>query len=154
MRLVTHRDVTSEQCKQAIGVIAEVAAQAVERYRVTTVDGFGDMLSVTLVTEGIENLVMKKYIYLALGVLLVGTLVKASNQAKPETKTRTLNVKLNYTGAGTVDEKHKIFVFIFDSPDFMQGGAMPIGMMPGLREGRHGYVYRPDQLANLRDGCV
>jgi threonine aldolase len=29
MRLVTHRDVTSEQCKQAIGVIAEVAAQAV-----------------------------------------------------------------------------------------------------------------------------
>jgi hypothetical protein len=74
---------------------------------------------------------MKKYIYLALGVLLVGTLVKASNQAKPEAKTRTLNVKLNYTGAGTVDEKHKIFLFIFDSPDFMQGGAMPIGMMPG-----------------------
>jgi hypothetical protein len=53
---------------------------------------------------------MKKYIYLALGVLLVGTLVKASNQAKPEAKTRTLNVKLNYTGAGTVDEKHKIFL--------------------------------------------
>ncbi len=69
---------------------------------------------------------MKKYMYLALGILLVGTLVKAANQDKPESKTRTLNVKLNYKGAGTVDEKHKIFVFIFDSPDFMQGGSMPI----------------------------
>lgn len=69
---------------------------------------------------------MKKYLYLAVGILLVGTLVKASNQDKPEAKTRTLNVKLNYKGAGTVDEKHKIFVFIFDTPDFMQGGGMPI----------------------------
>lgn len=74
---------------------------------------------------------MKKYVSFALGMLLLGMLVKASSQAKPETKTRTLNVKLNYTGAGTVDEKHKIFVFLFDSPDFMQGGAMPIGMSAG-----------------------
>jgi len=29
--------------------------------------------------------------------------------------------------AGTVDEKHKIFLFVFDSPGFMQGGSMPIG---------------------------
>ena len=69
---------------------------------------------------------MKKYIYLAFGVLLVGTLVKASNQDKPEPKTRTLTVKLNYKGAGTVDEKHKIFVFVFDSPDFVQGGSFPV----------------------------
>jgi hypothetical protein len=71
---------------------------------------------------------MKKYVYFALGMLLVGALVKASGQAKPEAKTRTLSVKLNYTGAGTVDEKHKIFVFLFDSPEFIQGGALPIGM--------------------------
>ncbi|MGA7412285.1 MAG: hypothetical protein WBW33_17540 [Bryobacteraceae bacterium] len=69
---------------------------------------------------------MTKYIYLALSVLLVGTLVKASGQDKPETKTRTLTIKLNYKGAGTVDEKHKIYVFVFDSPDFIQGGAFPI----------------------------
>lgn len=69
---------------------------------------------------------MKKYAYVALGVLLVGTLVKASNQDKPEAKTRTLTVKLNYKGAGAVDEKHKIFVFVFDSPDFVEGGAFPI----------------------------
>lgn len=40
---------------------------------------------------------------------------------------RTLKVKLNYTGSGTVDDKHKIVVFVFDSPEFMQGNAMPVG---------------------------
>jgi hypothetical protein len=69
---------------------------------------------------------MKKYVYLALATLLVGTLVRASNQDKPETKTRTLNVKLSYSGSGTVDEKHKVFVFVFDSPEFITGGAFPI----------------------------
>jgi hypothetical protein len=39
---------------------------------------------------------------------------------------RTLKVKLSYTGSGTVDEKYRIFVFLFDSPDFLQGAAMPI----------------------------
>jgi len=35
---------------------------------------------------------------------------------------------MNYTGSGTVDEKHKIIVFLFDSPDFAQSsGVMPIG---------------------------
>jgi hypothetical protein len=51
-------------------------------------------------------------------------------QDKPPEKApgpRTLKVKLNYTGSGTVDDKHKIVVFVFDSPDFMQGNAMPAG---------------------------
>ncbi|HZU25463.1 MAG TPA: hypothetical protein VFA04_08065 [Bryobacteraceae bacterium] len=39
---------------------------------------------------------------------------------------RTLKVKLNYTGTGTVDDKHHIIVFLFDSPDFMKGEGMPI----------------------------
>jgi hypothetical protein len=70
--------------------------------------------------------IVKKYSYLALGLLLLGTLAKAYNQDKAETKPRTLSVKVNYTGAGTVDEKHKVYVFVFDSPDFIQGGAFPI----------------------------
>jgi len=40
---------------------------------------------------------------------------------------RTLKVKLNYTGTGTVDDKHHIFVFLFDSPGFVRGEGMPIG---------------------------
>ena len=45
---------------------------------------------------------------------------------------RTLKVKLNYSGPGTVDEKHRIFVFVFDSPDFVRReDAMPISSDSG-----------------------
>jgi hypothetical protein len=59
----------------------------------------------------------------SLAVSLVGLALLANAQSKPD---RTLEVKLNYTGAGKVDQNHKIFVFVFDTPDFMQGNAMPI----------------------------
>lgn len=49
-------------------------------------------------------------------------------QEKQANGARTLRLKLNYTGAGTVDEKHKIIVFLFDNPDFVSGSTvMPIG---------------------------
>jgi uncharacterized protein (DUF2141 family) len=58
---------------------------------------------------------------------LAVTMVTLALLANAQTKTdRTLEVKLNYTGSGKVDQNHKIFVFLFDSPDFMQGNAMPI----------------------------
>jgi hypothetical protein len=41
----------------------------------------------------------------------------------------SLQVKLNYTGSGRVDDKHKILVFLFDSPDFIRGGAAPFASM-------------------------
>jgi hypothetical protein len=72
----------------------------------------------------------KKRVLFAVGLLGVTSMVAMAQQPKPEEKpatTRTLKAKLNYTGAGTVDEKHKIFLFVFDSPDFMQGGSMPVG---------------------------
>jgi len=65
---------------------------------------------------------MRKRVFLAVPLVLLALL--ASAQTKPD---RSLQVKLNYTGAGKVDDGHKIFVFLFDSPDFMQGNAMPIG---------------------------
>jgi hypothetical protein len=51
----------------------------------------------------------------------------AAQQPKPDEKAapRTLKVKLKYTGTGTVDSKHPIIVFLFDSADFVQGGVMP-----------------------------
>jgi|SRR5579884_429965 len=67
--------------------------------------------------------------YLLMTALLLATSAAVSAQDKAPAKaseTRTLKVKLNYTGSGTVDDKHHIIVFLFDSPDFMQGGAMPI----------------------------
>ena len=71
----------------------------------------------------------KNSAFLALGLLglaCLGAVAQQKSDEKPAT--RTLKVKLNYTGtAGTVDQNHKIFVFVFDTPDFMQSqNAMPI----------------------------
>jgi hypothetical protein len=64
---------------------------------------------------------MSKRVLFAVPLVLLALLANA--QTKPEPN---LQVKLNYTGAGKVDDAHKIFVFLFDSPDFMQGNVMPI----------------------------
>ncbi len=72
---------------------------------------------------------MQKYAVLALGMLALASVAQTPQQPPEEKKapaTGTLKVKLNYTGAGTIDEKHKIILFLFDSPDFVQGNVMPI----------------------------
>src|SRR6476659_626598 len=71
---------------------------------------------------------MKKALYVCLGILVTTVLVNVAGPARADEKGRTLNVKLNYTGSGTVDDKHLIQVFVWDSPEFINGGAMPIGM--------------------------
>jgi len=42
---------------------------------------------------------------------------------------RGLRVTVHYRGSGTVDEKHKILVFLFDSPEFVRGNAMAFAVM-------------------------
>ncbi|HMD71789.1 MAG TPA: hypothetical protein VKF41_10625 [Bryobacteraceae bacterium] len=72
---------------------------------------------------------MKRLLFAA-GLLGLSSMAAMAQPPKPPEKpaeSRTLKAKLDYTGAGTVDEKHKIFLFVFDSPSFMQGGSMPIG---------------------------
>ena len=72
---------------------------------------------------------MRKYFYALFGLVLFTLLTQAARQEKHEEKaasSRTLKIKLKYTGAGTVDEKHRIFVVLFDSPEFTHGGAMPM----------------------------
>jgi hypothetical protein len=77
-------------------------------------------------------------------MLVLALVPLAAQQPKPEEKAapRTLKVKLKYTGAGTVDSKHQIIVFLFDSPDFQQGGVMPIGEQSG--EAKDATVTFPD----------
>ncbi len=65
---------------------------------------------------------MRKRLWIAAGMLALA-FQAAAQQSAPA---RSLQVKLNYAGSSTVDAKHKIFVFLFDTPDFMQGGVMPI----------------------------
>jgi len=69
---------------------------------------------------------MSKLLFLALGLTVLGCAAAQEKAPEKAPATRTLKIKLNYTGSGTVDEKHKIFLFLFDSADFMQGQVMPI----------------------------
>lgn len=80
---------------------------------------------------------MKKSICLAASLMILAAGFQFG-RAQDKAASRTLKVKLHYTGAGTVDDKHKIIVFMFDSPDFAQGNAMPTGM----------------QMAAAKDGTV
>jgi hypothetical protein len=78
---------------------------------------------------------MKMNYYLAAGLLILASGFQ-SGKAQDKAATRTLKVKVHYTGSGTVDDKHKIQVFMFDSPDFAQGNAMPTGMqMTATKDG-------------------
>lgn len=68
-----------------------------------------------------------------LGLLTLALVAPAAQQVKSAEKKaepRTLKVTLNYTGGGPVDSKHRIFLFVFDSPDFVQGNVMPLDSKP------------------------
>ncbi|MFZ0592528.1 MAG: hypothetical protein WAM39_18875 [Bryobacteraceae bacterium] len=73
---------------------------------------------------------MTKILPLVPALFLLACLVGVAQESKPEGKTTTnrmLKVKLNYTGSGTVDARHKIYAFLFDSPGFIHGsGDIPI----------------------------
>ncbi|MGI8743142.1 MAG: hypothetical protein ACR2NN_11350 [Bryobacteraceae bacterium] len=60
---------------------------------------------------------MSKRLYVMCGVLLLGSWIASSQQG------RSVQVQLNYTGSGSVDETHKIFVALWDSPGFTEGTA-------------------------------
>jgi hypothetical protein len=92
---------------------------------------------------------MKKHVYPALAILALAALAQAADPPKAEEKAPgTLKVKLNYTGAGKVDDKHKIFIFVFDSPNFSTDGSMPIG--GGAASAKDGTV----ELASLSKSPV
>lgn len=64
--------------------------------------------------------------------MVFGLLLTARSTALPQDSSAPskLQVRVNYTGAGKVDEKHKIYVVLWDSPDFVSGGAMPVETQP------------------------
>jgi hypothetical protein len=74
---------------------------------------------------------MKNTLYLAATLLILASgfqFGKAQDKPADKAAPRTLKVTVKFTGAGPVDDKHKIQVFLFDSPDFTGGNAMPTGM--------------------------
>ena len=48
---------------------------------------------------------------------------------------KTLRIKLNYTGAGSVDERHKIYVLVFDSDPYTAETLVEMGSQPARTDG-------------------
>lgn len=63
-----------------------------------------------------------------LALLLFTTRAGLSQAANAPAK---IAVHVHYSGAGAVDEKHKIYVAVWDSPDFVKSsGVMPVAVQP------------------------
>jgi hypothetical protein len=77
--------------------------------------------------------VLRKHVGLC-GLLVFGLIAVSSRQAiSQEPKTGgTLQVRVNYIGSGTIDDRHKIYVVLWDSPRFVEEGSklMPIQVEP------------------------
>ena len=60
--------------------------------------------------------------------LLSGTVFVSALTARAQDKSAKLEVQVSYTGSGTVDESHKVYVVLWDNPNFVteEAGAPPI----------------------------
>lgn len=66
---------------------------------------------------------MKPLIFCGALLIVAGALVS------PAQRGRNLQVDIHYTGSGTVDDNHKIFVALWDSPDFQDAsGGQPVSV--------------------------
>jgi hypothetical protein len=55
--------------------------------------------------------------------ILCGTAFASALASRAQTQSSTLAVQVSYTGSGTVDGSHKVYVVLWDKPDFMTGSA-------------------------------
>jgi hypothetical protein len=59
--------------------------------------------------------------------VLSGAALVSALAAQAQTGSSKLIVQVSYTGSGKVDESHKVYVVLWDDPDFVKGSAaMPI----------------------------
>ena len=64
---------------------------------------------------------MKRTIFICGALLAAGWTISAQQE-------RTLQVQIHYTGSGTVDKDHKIYVALWDSADFTDGSVPPVAV--------------------------
>jgi hypothetical protein len=60
-----------------------------------------------------------------LTLICVALLFGAGVLISPAQQSLNLQVQIRYTGSGTVDDNHKIFVALWDSPGFHEGSGGP-----------------------------
>jgi hypothetical protein len=68
---------------------------------------------------------MNKRLFVSLAMCVLGIASAAPAVAQTSTASRTIQVQVNYTGTGTVNAEHKIFVALWDTPDF---SSMPVAI--------------------------
>jgi len=71
----------------------------------------------------ISSIRMDRRDFLLSGTVLVSTLTVGAQDKKSK-----LEVQVSYTGSGAVDESHKVYVVLWDNPNFIteEAGAPPI----------------------------
>ncbi len=57
--------------------------------------------------------------------LLSGTVFVSALTARAQGKRSKLEVQVSYTGSGAVDESHKVYVVLWDNPDFIKAETGP-----------------------------
>jgi hypothetical protein len=55
--------------------------------------------------------------------LLSGTVFVSALTARAQDKNSKLEVQVTYKGSGAVDESHKVYVVLWDNPEFIKEGA-------------------------------
>ena len=62
--------------------------------------------------------------------ILGGSIFVSAIAAVAQQESSKLDVQVSYSGSGVVDESHKVFVVLWDTPDFAKGdvGTPPIGV--------------------------
>jgi hypothetical protein len=63
--------------------------------------------------------------------LVSGTVFASTLTALAQSESSKLVVQVSYTGSGTVDESHKVYVVLWDTPDFVKedaSGSQPIAL--------------------------
>ena len=70
---------------------------------------------------------MKRRSFVLSGAALVSALA-----ANAQTGSSKLMVQVSYTGSGKVDESHKIYVVLWDNPDFVRSSAAPPIVVKGV----------------------
>ncbi|HZQ54165.1 MAG TPA: hypothetical protein VFB14_18325 [Bryobacteraceae bacterium] len=70
---------------------------------------------------------------IAVSGAVLALLFSTAGTGLPQTTTvpSKIEVQVRYSGSGTVDQKHKIYVVVWDSPDFVKGqGVTPAAIQP------------------------
>jgi hypothetical protein len=71
---------------------------------------------------------MKKHFYVACAIFGLAFASAGLQQAQEKQSGPTIQVQIRYTGSGTVDEAHKIYVALWDNPDFTHGQGQPVAV--------------------------